>query len=165
MRRCRFRRVWPLLLAAACLACGQAEKAPLKAPVGDQQTSLKVGTRSVLESVGPQKPWGAVFEDDGQTAWFYALDHSRPARSRIVDAVHIYNVADVADRQATYPTAIRWSKDGQKVGLFIEGYPRAVFDFAQHRGYARSFSPRLLSVHSDWSPGGHEWSDSALVGF
>lgn len=149
------------LLASTWLACGESARAPLKAPVGDQQTTLQVGQRTVLESIGPRPPWGAVFEDDGQTGWFYALDRSKAARHRVLDALRVYDVATVRDRTSSYPAAIRWSKNGQKAGLFIEGNAHAVFDFGQRRGYGRTNSPPT----SPWSPAGHAWSDSALLGF
>jgi hypothetical protein len=43
------------------------------------------------------EPFATVFEDDGETGYFYAMDLRR--EEQIVDAVHIYNVASMVDRQ------------------------------------------------------------------
>ena len=45
----------------------------------------------------PTTSYSGVFEDDGQTAYFYAYDRA-DAGSPILDGLHIYNVRDVTDR-------------------------------------------------------------------
>jgi hypothetical protein len=40
----------------------------------------------------------AVFEDDGQAGYLYALDMSA-AGNPMQDALHIYNVMQIADRE------------------------------------------------------------------
>ena len=128
--------------------------------MGNPEMQLKVGQQVVFESTGPQTPWCTVFEDDGETGYFYAVDRSRPEEPEILDALHVYSVGAVQDREAIYPVEIRWSADGGRAGLYIEEYPHAVFDFVQHRGYCRTNFPSS----SRWSEQGHEWSDDALVG-
>ena len=125
------------------------------------ERTLKVGTPTVLEVDGPVPPYKVVFEDDGQTGYFYALDVSRAQESQILDAVSIYDAARIADRSHPVTVKVRWSRDGKKAALLLNAEPQAVFDFAAKRGYARSNSPTA----SRWSLAGHAWSDSALVGF
>ena len=125
------------------------------------ERSLKVGTPTVLEVDGGVPPYKVVFEDDGQTGYFYALDVSRPQESQILDAVSIYDGAKVVDRSKPVTVKVRWSRDGKKAALLLNAEPQAVFDFATKREYARSNFPDT----SSWSAGGHAWSDSALVGF
>jgi len=125
------------------------------------ERSLKVGTPTVIEVDGAVPPNKVAFEDDGQTGYFYALDVSRPPESQILDGVSIYDVARVAHRSKPVTVGVRWSRDGKKAALLLNGEPQAVFDFAARRAYARSNFPAT----SRWSAAGHAWSDSALVGF
>jgi hypothetical protein len=119
-----------------------------------------VGTETVVMGYAPEGSLSAVFEDDGDTGYFYALDSSAGENS-IQDAVHIYNVANVTDRDKTSKVTIGWSKDHQKVVLLINGYPHAIFDFAEKQGFCRTGSPPPNSK-GEWSIAGHEWSDTAI---
>ncbi len=74
----------------------------------------------------PVTNFGAVFEDDGQTGYFYALDRSRKDMP-ILDAVHIYNAENVTDRERPSVFQIVWTADGTKTALYINDYPHAVF--------------------------------------
>ncbi|MGP0017489.1 MAG: DUF2251 domain-containing protein [Candidatus Sulfotelmatobacter sp.] len=58
------------------------------------------------------------FEDEGETDYFYALDLLRTP-DKILDAVHIYNVANVVDRDRPSQVDIVWSEDGSKCALLI----------------------------------------------
>jgi hypothetical protein len=53
-----------------------------------------IGTPTVIEAMAPDGDFGAVFEDDGETGYFYALDFACGA-TPIVDAIHIYAVGSV----------------------------------------------------------------------
>lgn len=55
------------------------------------QSQLVVGEAQVIKSLAPEGMLAAVFEDDGETGYFYALDESVNGNA-IQDAVHIYNV-------------------------------------------------------------------------
>lgn len=122
--------------------------------------NLVVGQATVIEGSAPEGHFCAVFEDDGQTGYFYALDMS-VAKQPIQDALHIYNVAQVADREKPSMVKIGWSTDSQKVVLMINDYPHAVFDFEGRQGYCRTgFPPADLSA--DWSRDGHGWNEAAI---
>jgi hypothetical protein len=102
---------------------------------------LQVGTPCVVASSSSRGPHGVVFEDDGDTGYFYALDHRRADRP-IVDALQVYNASAVIGRDRPRTLRIVWSEDGQKAALFIDGDAYAVFDFAAQRGYCRTNFPR-----------------------
>jgi hypothetical protein len=72
----------------------------------------KVGTPGHNASDAPGGRFSAVFEDDGDTGYFYGLDMLREAQgvNPIVDALHIYDAAAVVDREAYYPIEIRWRR-------------------------------------------------------
>lgn len=119
-----------------------------------------VGDPTVIEGAAPNGPFVAVFEDDGDTGYFYALDRSMEGHP-FQDAVHIYNTANVDDREKPVVATIGWSMDNKKVVLLINEYPHAIFDFEEKRGYCRTgFPPPNLD--GKWSIGGHSWSDSAI---
>jgi hypothetical protein len=124
------------------------------------ERSITVGSPSVLEVDGPLFPYKVVFEDDGETGYFYALDRSRPSDTQILDAVSIYDVAQMPAASKRVTVAVRWSKAGTRAALLLNDRPEAVFDFASKRGYARSNFPAT----SPWSLDGHAWSDSAMTG-
>lgn len=124
------------------------------------ESELIVGTALVVEAQAPQEPFVALFEDDGDTGYFYALDTSA-AGNPIQDALHIYNAANVTDRQRPSAIEIGWSQDSRKVVLLINGYPHAIFDFEAKRGYCRTGFPPAPD-DSPWGLHGHAWSDAAV---
>jgi hypothetical protein len=124
------------------------------------EQEIKVGEALVLEGPSPKEPFAAVFEDDGDSGYFYALDTTR-AENPIMDALHIYEVEGVSDRHLPSKVRIVWSLDDRKAALLINDYPHAVFDFAAKRGYCRSDFPPLTG-DTEWSAQGHEWDDSVL---
>jgi hypothetical protein len=124
------------------------------------EQQLLVGTPLVIEGAAPEGDYVAVFEDDGDTGYFYALDASCDGNS-IQDALHIYNVANVTDREMPSMVKIAWSVDSLKTVLLINGHPHAIFDFEAKRGYCRSGFPRP-SPDSAWASHSHEWSESAV---
>ncbi len=123
------------------------------------QSEIGVGQAAVIESNSPSQPWAAVFEDDGETGYFYALD-TRDAEMPIRDSLHIYNVDAISDRDIPSTIQIVWSSDGHKAGLIVNRYPHAVFDFSTQRGFCRSGFPPALR-HGGWS--GHDWDDAAVA--
>jgi hypothetical protein len=128
------------------------------------EAQISVGKAVVLEGPSPTPPYVAVFEDDGTTGYFYALDTSREDNP-IVDALHIYDVEGVTDRNLPSHAQIIWSPDHYRAALLINDYPHAVFDFNARRGYCRNGFPPDSVSEAGWSPEGHEWDDSALAPF
>lgn len=124
------------------------------------EQEIRVGEAVVIEGPAPEGYFLAVFEDDGDTGYFYAVDTSLP-ENEIQDALHIYNVANVSDREKPSQVRIGWSQDSAKVLLLINGYPHAVFDFKARQGYCRTGFPPA-PANGSWSVGGHEWNDMAI---
>lgn len=122
------------------------------------EQEIQVGNPSVIEGASPTPPFVVVFEDDGETGYFYALDMSRK-ENPILDALHIYNVASVTDRHLSSKVQIVWSVDDKKAALFINRHPHAVFDFAAQRGYCRTGFPP--PAKDGWTKHGHNWDNSA----
>jgi hypothetical protein len=121
--------------------------------------TLNVGVESVIRSDSPIGRYQAVFEDDGSTGYFYALDAEK-ADNPIINALHIYNVESVTDKDEPSQLHIIWSVDGAKVALFINSYPHAVYNFADGVGCCRTGFPPPLG-----SAGSHEWDESQMAHF
>ena len=129
------------------------------------QRLITPGNKAALGVNSPSREFAAIFEDDGRTAHFYALNGFREA-PRILDVVHIYTLEQVSERQTACYVRIVWSAAGDRVLLTIDGYPHAVFDFVASRGYCRSNSPNFArGVRDDWRSDDHQWNDDALRWF
>jgi hypothetical protein len=89
---------------------------------------------------------GVVFEDNQETGYFYAVDINDDLK--ILDALHIYNVADVIDKDKPSTIKILWTLDNQKVFLSINNYYHALFDFKEKAGYCRNGFP---DANSNWT--------------
>jgi hypothetical protein len=83
-----------------------------------------------------------MFEDDGETGYFYVI-RSKP-EMQIVDALHIYNVSDVADRHLPVTGQIVWDEAEHAAAFVINGYCHALYDFQQQAGFCRNAFPPPL---------------------
>lgn len=120
---------------------------------------LVIGQKSVIEGPCKTPPRGVVFEDDAQAGYFYAVEFGKSGERRVLDAVHVYDVANVAGDDRRVQVRLVWSLDGNKAALVIDDFTHAVFDFATHRGYSRQSFP---GASGRWSTYDHKWSDRAL---
>jgi hypothetical protein len=122
--------------------------------------TLHVGKKEFFSAHAPTDRFGAYFEDDGETGYFYALEFGRKP-NEIVDALHIYNVRNVRDSHKPSELQIVWSSDGNKCALLINNHPHAAFDFLARRGYCRTNFPNFAGER-DWQHSDHSWSDDAI---
>jgi hypothetical protein len=112
----------------------------------DIEAAFTVGQDTYLDSVSPSNTYAVVFEDNLETGYFYAAN-TKPSL-RILDALHIYNVADVVDKEKPCNIKIVWSDDGLIASLLINNYCHAIFDFEKRAGYCRNGFP---DTGSDWT--------------
>jgi hypothetical protein len=124
------------------------------------EEEFSVGAPTVIEGSAPESHYVAIFEDNGDSGYFYALDPSLEGNP-IQDAVHIYNASNLTGRERPSVVKIGWSADSKKVVLLINDFPHAIFDFEAKRGFCRTGFPPLATEGS-WSGGSHEWSEVAL---
>lgn len=117
-------------------------------PILAAKQTIKVGVPVVIEIDAPDDSHGVVFEDDGETGYFYARDYSVP-NSLFVDALHIYTVDGVTDRDIPSEIHVLWSADYTKAVIIINRYPHAVFDFDGKCGYSRDQFPEP-DPKTDW---------------
>jgi hypothetical protein len=141
------------------LRYSRATEAPMPIRVVARQ-DFHAGQSIVVEGPAPEGQYAVVFEDNGETGYFYALDAAIEDEP-IQDAVHIYNVDGVADRHLPSTLKIGWALDNAKAVLLINDYAHAIFDFEARRGFCRTGFPPAPSGNR-WSVGGHFWDDAAI---
>jgi hypothetical protein len=130
--------------------------------VVDQVRESRPGEELVVGSRSGDGQAAVVFEDDGETAYFYACQTDN---GPILDALHIYDVAAVTDRRRISEYELGWSPSGRQAILSIDGRPQAVFDFDGRRGWCRTGFPPGQLNNEGWSPDGHAWKDACLAPF
>ncbi|HET9913092.1 MAG TPA: DUF2251 domain-containing protein [Anaerolineales bacterium] len=118
---------------------------------------ITIGNPITLECPSPKTSFGVVFEDDGETGYLYGLNFENEEQP-ILDALHIYNVKDIVDKDVSVKVEIIWSEDGLKACLQINGFPHAVFDFESSKAYCRTNFPRPDRRFTN----SHKWNDEAL---
>ncbi len=100
------------------------------------------GEDTFIESASSENNYAVAFEDDTETGYFYAIEmNAATGGQAILDALHIYESADIAKEKRPGTMAIIWSADWLKCGLLINNYCCAVFDFANQGGYCRNEFP------------------------
>src|SRR5579863_8605772 len=89
-----------------------------------------------LESLSPENEFGVVFEDDGDAAYFYAVEKDEGRTGvQILDALHIHERDEEDEVEEARKLQVVWSRDWLKCALVIGGQCHAVFDFEAHGGY------------------------------
>ena len=119
---------------------------------------IRIGSKTVLQSEAPSAGCSVVFEDDGDTGYFYALAPGAEALE-LLDALHVYN-AEEDLRGLECSLDLVWSPDGLRAGLRVNGSLWALFDFEQRKGWCRSNFPPPAGR---WQGGEREPWDDALV--
>jgi hypothetical protein len=111
-----------------------------------QQQKFVMGDGAFIESFAPENNFGVVFEDDGETGYFYAIElDTKTKEQRILDALHIYE-RDEEDEKKPAELLIIWAKDWKKCALIINDECHAIFDFEKHGGYNISEFPPPNSI-------------------
>ena len=110
-----------------------------------EEETFIVGEDTFIESTS-ENNFTVIFEDNLETGYFYAVD--RENGMEMLDALHVYNVADVVDKQKPSILKIFWTEDSTKSLLVINDYCHAVFDFKNKAGYCRNAFPKSKS---DWT--------------
>ena len=84
--------------------------------------------------------YGVAFEDDENTGYFYAVNIVDD-NFEIINAVHIYDVESIVDKNIISNIKILWSEDFNKAYLKINNYFHAVIDFENRKAYSRNNFP------------------------
>ena len=133
-----------------------------------QEKDIVRGEDVFIESISPENRYGVVFEDDGETAYFYALEMDESgAGMKVLDALHIYEAPDPDDPPppgaGNGPEKSRllivWSKDWMKCALVLDGYCQAIFDFEAHGGYSINEFPEPNDI---WTQGDRKLTNELI---
>jgi hypothetical protein len=119
--------------------------------------TIIIGNSITLECPSSKTSFAVIFEDDGETGYFYGLDLENK-KQPVLDSLHIYNVQDILDPNVSVKLEILWSEDGLKSGLAINGFIHAVFDFEARKAYCRNNYPPPDRKFTK----SHKWNDEAL---
>ena len=143
------------------------------------EQNFVIGEDTFIETFAPENNYGVVFEDDGETAYFYAVEKDKDGHGLVIlDALHVYESGEKEDVNGNMdmekkgdaggtkgPAAskllIVWSKDWLKCALVIDGFCHALFDFAAHGGYnINEFPP----PNDFWTKGDRKLTEEVLKG-
>jgi hypothetical protein len=105
-----------------------------------QSQATRIGDKLVLQLDSPSGDFSIVFEDDGDTGYFYALAPTASGELELLDALHVYN-AEADLRGSDVLLELSWSENGQRAGLRVNAALWALFDFAAETGWTRSNFP------------------------
>lgn len=108
------------------------------------EAKVTVGTPdTLLNSTAASGAHGVIFEDDGTTGYFYAV---QPGRELVIlDALHVYDVASIADRQIPVTVQIFWDESRTAAVLLLNGRGHALYDFQRAAGFCRTAFPPALN--------------------
>jgi hypothetical protein len=120
--------------------------------------TFQVGRAFVADADSPVGRYATVFEDDGDTGCFYAVDTDVEEGNPVQDALLVYVVSDVLDADLASTLEIGWSRDGLKALLLINDLPHAAFDFERRQGWCLLGLPEA-AVNKTWSKAARQWSD------
>ena len=121
--------------------------------------TLRVGQPLVVDADSPIGRYATVFEDDGATGCFYAVDTDVEDGNPVQDALLVYVAADVTDADQASTLEVGWSKDGLKALLLINDAPHAAFDFERRQGWCLTGLPEA-AVNKAWAKAPRAWSDA-----
>jgi len=121
--------------------------------------TLRVGQPLVVDADSPAGRYAVVFEDDGESGLFYAIDTDVEDANPVQDALLVYVAADVTDAALESTLEIGWSDDGRKALLLINDQPHAAFDFDRRQGWCLTGLP-VAAVDKSWSKAARAWSEA-----
>lgn len=114
-----------------------------------------IGDTVQLQALFEIADHGVVFEDDGETGYFYAVD-----TDGVLDALHIYDVADIDNRDIPFDIKILADEPLSLFALSINDVIHALFDFDKKSGKCRNAFPE---AYGEWVQDTHrELTDENL---
>ncbi|SRR6266700_4950926 len=128
-----------------------------------QEQTYTAGEETFIESLADENEFGVIFTDNMETGYFYAIERNiQTGEQRILDALHIYEVAEIAEADKQSALKIIWSTDWWRCALIINNHCQAVFDFQQQGGYNKNEFP---PPNAFWTKGERLLTDEMVRSF
>jgi hypothetical protein len=124
----------------------------------DKEHTFLIGEDTFIDSVSAALPHAVVFEDNTETGYFYAL--STYPNQQVLDALHIYDVGKVIDKDRVCKIQVAWTEDGTIASLLINDYCHAIFDFFNRAGFCRNAYPESMR---NWAENRNRLLTDALI--
>ena len=126
-----------------------------------QERDWVPGQDLFVDSFSPESRYGVVFEDDGEAAYFYAVEKDETGNGvKVLDALHIYEVPEEEDREPQQQALkIIWSRDWMKCALVIDAFVHALYDFETQGGYNINEFPPPNAI---WTQGDRKLTDELI---
>jgi hypothetical protein len=113
-----------------------------------------------MESFSPENRNGVIFEDDGDAAYFYAVEKDEEGVGlRVLDALHIHEREEGEHEPRRSRLQLIWSRDWLKCALVIDGQCHALFDFEAQGGYNINRWPPPNAI---WTKGDRDLTDEII---
>ncbi len=126
-----------------------------------REETFTIGEETFIDSSASENDYAVVFEDDTETAYFYALEvNKNSGEQKILDALHIYESATTPAKGKQATVKIIWSTDWQRCALVLNNYCNAIFDFEHHGGYNRNEFPPPNEI---WTKGERELTNEMVI--
>jgi hypothetical protein len=77
--------------------------------------TFSVGHETFIESCPDTVDNAVIFEDNGETGYLYAIERNTGEELKILDAVNIYDVARVTDKEIPSEIKFFWTDDFERV--------------------------------------------------
>src|SRR5690349_13028998 len=101
-----------------------------------KQVKITIGEECFFESRSSDYNYTVMFEDDGETGYFYAAEVDPATEAlAILDMLFVYDVSAVPATNKSMELSILWSADWKRCGLILGNSCQAVFDFEHKAGY------------------------------
>ena len=106
---------------------------------------ITIGDSCFIQSEAAEHTFVVVFEDDGETGYFYAAEKDTTGSLSILDMLFIYDAQHISGSEKHAKLSVLWSTDWQRCGLILNNTCHAVFDFHNKAGYnITGFPPPVL---------------------
>lgn len=126
------------------------------------EKSFTPGEAVFAESKSNENNYAVVFEDDTDTGYFYALEiNPDTGEQRILDALHIYNLEELTEKDKPWSLKIIWSRDWLKCALVINANCHALFDFENQGGHNLNEFPPPNTI---WTKGERKLTNALING-
>src|SRR5690349_18834285 len=101
-----------------------------------KKENIVIGNERFIESVASDAEFAVMFEDDGETGYFYAAEKDAGTGAvTVLDMLFIYDVEQVPKEKRAATLALVWSTGWKQCALVLDDTCHAIFDFQNKAGY------------------------------